>query len=1298
MSALQFIVGRAGYDHFSALISKLERDHKDDVNNGHKDNYYFYLVPNHIKFKSEINTLERLRSDDKKYDDNKPYAQINVQILSLTRMGWFFFNQAPMQQHQQIDDSGVNMLLYLIVQKHAKELPLFSKEKDQTGFILKITQEISEMQTSQISADDLATLYKQSVNSIKRNDDNDDLIKKMHDFLIIYKAYEKATNNKYISKPGVLNRLCDYLAKYKDLDKCHFYISGFSQFTAQENRLVQILIKRSAGVVIDLNMNESCIGNKLKPFDLFYRPLRLYYRLANYAKDMKIKQDGSIIAGKPDKNQMNPDVLKLEQYWINAYQNHITPGNFKGTINPKSVQVVQTDNTYSELANVAIKIRQMVTTGKYRYSDFLILTRHLDKFSNVIKPIFHLQQIPIFNDLQHQMILHPVVRLIGDLFSIYHAKDQRQYTYRDVMDLLKTGLLIPKTDDGTFMNVDDYYHDVYLCENFILQNGYWGNQWLQDEDWQYSYYDDFTHMNFTNDNLDQQIAKVKKHGGDVKRAKQILDQVVDVNKRINFIKDYVKNTLAPFFDQLDQAKTCRDAATILYNFLAENGADVVDRLKHWRDNEINAHQLSYAGQNNQVWGTFCNLLDSCVDVLGDKKFDDQFTVNDFWSLLKVGFESASYSQIPPTFDQVVISESKIVQMKGYKVVFMIGSTDDVMPDHTVNNTLFSNTDRADLKPAVNEFNNDHDKQCYLNDGSDYQVNNEPYLNDLAFMSANQKVIFTYSLKNDEEGNGDIKESPYVAHMQDAFGIPTQRPDMMPIVRSKGAGIYTMTSHDNYLGSPMGTLHHLIQALHAVDSLNQHIKNKKDWVSLPADWQYIKTQLCTDTKTMQAESKSYGVDIPHLTKKLLQSVHYKNEPTPLKSSLVDQLYGTHLNISISQLESFYRNPYEYFLKYGLKLKPRQILGQSISSNFGQFYHAALKRVLIILRNKYGTEITQASQDELANDVDDIVHKLIYDPSYGDKYYILRSSSRMKYVENQLRTIIKAMVRTIYLQSIKYTDIRPWRMELPFTTKRTRDPHLPALSFKVQTNQDQPLHDIYVNGRFDRVDRITNDQTHNQYYGIVDYKSSKHKFNYGQIYAGTEMQMMTYLDALYTYLRKYKSHSYVFGALYSLIQDPILTPKNIRDVDNIMHSQNIWNILLQQQQYNGVLIDGIGMPEDFDKNLRAHQPSSLYAGLKKKKTSPGFAKVSQKHLLTKSEFDVIRTWIEHKIKEAGKDIYSGDDALKPAKWGNRNALTYSEYKPIMCFDHSMGNQYNEIKPIYSPSALVKKIQQAEDGKDK
>ncbi|XIF19865.1 MAG: hypothetical protein AJITA_00569 [Acetilactobacillus jinshanensis] len=112
----------------------------------------------------------------------------------------------------------------------------------------------------------------------------------------------------------------------------------------------------------------------------------------------------------------------------------------------------------------------------------------------------------------------------------------------------------------------------------------------------------------------------------------------------------------------------------------------------------------------------------------------------------------------------MISESKIVQMRDYKVVFMIGSTDDVMPDHIVNDQFFSNTDRA----------NDHDNQRYLDDDSHYQTDNEPYLNYLAFMSATQKVIFTYSLKGADEGNAGIHESPYVKQMQKAFGIPTQR--------------------------------------------------------------------------------------------------------------------------------------------------------------------------------------------------------------------------------------------------------------------------------------------------------------------------------------------------------------------------------------------------------------------------------------------------------------------------------------------------------------------------------------------
>lgn len=49
-------------------------------------------------------------------------------------------------------------------------------------------------------------------------------------------------------------------------------------------------------------------------------------------------------------------------------------------------------------------------------------------------------------------------------------------------------------------------------------------------------------------------------------------------------------------------------------------------------------------------------------------------------MFQAGFAAAQYSQIPATLDQVMVSETGIVQNQDRKIVFMIGSTDDVMPE------------------------------------------------------------------------------------------------------------------------------------------------------------------------------------------------------------------------------------------------------------------------------------------------------------------------------------------------------------------------------------------------------------------------------------------------------------------------------------------------------------------------------------------------------------------------------------------------------------------------------------------
>ncbi len=95
-------------------------------------------------------------------------------------------------------------------------------------------------------------------------------------------------------------------------------------------------------------------------------------------------------------------------------------------------------------------------------------------------------------------------------------------------------------------------------------------------------------------------------------------------------------------------------AQVLYQFLIDHGVD--RQLLNWRDQALAANHVAQAGQPEQTWSTFMQMLDDYVTLLGDVSFEEDNTdqLNEFKQLLSAGFAAAQYAQIPSTLDQVVL--------------------------------------------------------------------------------------------------------------------------------------------------------------------------------------------------------------------------------------------------------------------------------------------------------------------------------------------------------------------------------------------------------------------------------------------------------------------------------------------------------------------------------------------------------------------------------------------------------------------------------------------------------------------
>ncbi len=1190
--ALKFVLGKASRDERQTMIDEVDKTLQDE-----KISQVYYLVPNHIKFQSELTVLNALRKQHRQNETT--YAQSALQVFSFSRLAWYFMKNEPVYQIPRLSKAGIGMLIDRIILEHQEELTVFNGEQTQPGFIQQLASQFNELQKGQITAEDFETMAQEI-----RTDENAtvDLTAKMHDLAIIYTAFEEEMLGNYVDNNTLMRALCEYLDS-QDLSQTAFFLDGFSSFTAQEMKLVQVLIQHAHAVTMSLTIDRPYYDALPEPENIFYESGKTYYLLYQFAKQHHVPIQTDRFA---KQMRVTGDLVKLEDFWIKS--SNMVPTQPEALLDNNSIQVIQTDSRRTEMEQVARKIRQLVADDRtIHYHDFLILTRHLDSYETVLDPVLNEYEIPHFNDLQISMKDHPFVALIEALFDV----KAHYYRYQDMMKLLKTELLIPKIDNQP-MSIQAFRQALNLTENLILKNGYEGGKWLQKQDWQY--------LRFNTSDFGMQT-----------------DRDLAITEQINSIRNYIRKILPPFFKALDQATTGKEAVTVLYQFLINQGVD--DRLKNWRDEAVNAGDLAKGAQPEQTWQTFCDMLDEYVAILGNR----EFTIANFTSLLDAGFEGATYSLIPSTLDQVLVSETGMAQMNDRKYTFIIGANDTVMPERFIDQGILTDDDCATLQPVLN------DEQFFSNDNS-AQARFERYLNYVAFLSGCQEIHFSYAM-NDSNGS-ELQLSPYVQEIQTHFNIemPTyfDRPQV------------TKEDTREFLGSKRSTLSHLLQVSRDSKSIQKMVT---------PEWRYIYRVLNQDAQ------------LGPLTKRVFASLNYQNVPVKLHPEIVGELYGNTINTSISKLEEFYQNEYAYFLKYGLKLQERDVFELSPAST-GEYFHMALDHFVKLVTKEH-LDIGKLSESEMDNLLTEVVKQVKEQPQFE----ILSSSNRMHYINNQLNQTLKQMLKIFLLQSAS-SKMRPIKTEVLFGQVGS-EVGLKSLDFNVSDH-----HKVRVRGKIDRIDELnltSEDGGARKYFGIVDYKSSVHDFNFRDVYYGLAMQMLTYIDALkqnISLIDQSAVSPLLSGALYMHLQNPTVNVNKL----GTMAPDAIQKELLKQTKYKGILLSD---PELLD-NLDVQLDSGASLVYPFKKTKSGKYTSYDNRIVTQTDLERLIKHAERKIVEASRRIFAGEVALNPARWPDTHtALQYSPYKEIMQFDEMLPeNNYHKLANLSAKEVL--EILKEEDDK--
>ncbi|MFI3209649.1 MAG: helicase-exonuclease AddAB subunit AddB [Peptostreptococcaceae bacterium] len=377
------------------------------------------------------------------------------------------------------------------------------------------------------------------------------------------------------------------------------------------------------------------------------------------------------------------------------------------------------------------------------------------------------------------------------------------------------------------------------------------------------------------------------------------------------------------------------------------------------------------------------------------------------------------------------------------------------------------------------------------------------------------------------------------------------------------------------------------------------------------------------------------DYKDFARRIDESLNYTNMVDILSEERASKLYQN-VNLSVSKIESFSNCAFAYFIRYGLGAKKRNEYGFS-SLDLGNFVHNVVEDFSNNLEFK--KEVTWKNLDKkyIENEVSKIVTEKI-DSMPG---FILSSSAKYRYLSNRIKNMI-VFVISVLAKQIQSGEFEPVSYEFEFSGDT---------SIKIK---DYNGDEINLVGKIDRIDKYS--EGNSDFYRIVDYKSSKKNISLSEVYYGLQLQLLVYMDSI---LKDDNSHP--AGMFYSRIDEIMVNAKN--------PNEEVEDSLLQALKFSGLAIKDLEIVKKMDRSFEEEKKVTSKVIPVSTKKDGDFT--SSTNAITKTEFEIIRSFGKKVIKDVHRDIYEGKISINPYKAGDKDSCKFCDFSFVCQFDESLEN---------------------------
>lgn len=434
---LQFVLGRAksgkSFRMYSRMISESAK---------HPDMQYIFVVPEQASLSAQ---QELVRVHPR-------HSLFGVDVMSFKRLAYRVFEEQNIKLPIVLDEVGKSMLLRKVLIEVNDELVVYRGSSTRPGFIDKLKAMLAEFSQYQVDEGVL-------VHAGAELGDQPQLGAKLHDLLVISRAFDKALSETYITAENLMPELtrCVHMSEF--LKNSVLVLDGFADFTPVQYALMGELLCQCREIYVVLDMTKQQLHAPRNENALFHLSRNMIDGLSELAERAGVPVGAPIVLSEEADYFKSPELRFLERHFEQ------TQGVFlKQT---RDVLFMEAESPASEVEQVCAQILKLVREQGWHYRDMAIITTDLHTYGDVLERKLLQAGIPYFSDNRHSLTGNIGVAAALAALDVV----ENNFSYESVFRYLKCGLF---TD----------MYSVDLMENYCIAAGIRGVK-KYERDWEW---------------------------------------------------------------------------------------------------------------------------------------------------------------------------------------------------------------------------------------------------------------------------------------------------------------------------------------------------------------------------------------------------------------------------------------------------------------------------------------------------------------------------------------------------------------------------------------------------------------------------------------------------------------------------------------------------------------------------------------------------------------------------------------------------------------------------------------------